>query len=345
MNFTLFQQIFTRIDTATNTFVSTISGNVISAIMPVVTAGLTISFILYGLLVARGVVDQSLKDFFFKCFKIGIIVSIASAGGLYQSQIASAIQNTPNEFAVALLPASSNASQSQGNAAADLVDQAAGQGFTKAEDAFNKASVFHPGSAFAFVMFGVICVLATALLTAIGGAFILLAKVALALLAGLGPLFILGLLFKTTTRFFEAWCGQVLTYGLLVLLVSSVFGLMMNIFTGYMTNVQFDGTLNFAGTLGGCVILAVACILIVIQLPTIAGSLASGVGVGLWHELRIASGIGGGAASAAGAGFRGVVGTKGDDGNRSGGLVGAGKAVAGGISKAAGRFRGSGRAA
>ncbi|MBN9047724.1 MAG: type IV secretion system protein [Rhizobiales bacterium] len=336
--FHLFDQLFLSIDNATTSFVSTISSNVIATAMPVITAGLTLAFIFYGLLVARGVVDDSLRDFFFKCFKIGLIVSIASAGGLYQSQIASAIQKTPDEFATALLPASANASQAQGSAAASIVDNAARAGFAKAQEAWSKASIFHPGSAFAFVMFGTICVLATAALTGIGGAFILLAKVALALLAGLGPLFILALLFKATTRFFEAWCGQVLTYGLLVLLVSSVFGLMMHIFTGYVDGMAFDGVKNVAMQLGGCVILSLACIIIVIQLPTIAGSLANGVGIGLWHELRVAAGIGSKSAKAAGAGVR------------AGAAVGkaaysGGKAAAGAIGRAVGRFRGSNRQA
>lgn len=332
MDFNLFQQLFARIDTATATFASDVSGRAITAATPVITAGLTIMFIFYGLLVARGAVDASLKDFFWKCLKIGIIVSIATSGGLYQSSISQAIQKTPDEFAMALLP--DQASQAQGSAAANLVDKAAGEGFAKANEAFENSGVFTK-QGLAYVAFAVLCVLATALLTAIGGAFILLAKVALALLAALGPIFIFALLFKSTTRFFEAWCAQVATYGLLVVMVSSVFGLMMQIFTTYMSNVSFDGNLNFAGTLGGCLILAAACVLIVIQIPSIAAGLANGVGVGLWHELRIASGIGSNAAGAA----RGAA--------VSGGkAVGRGAAAAGNaVSKAVGRFKGSGRAA
>jgi type IV secretion system protein VirB6 len=336
--FDLFAQLFHSIDSATSSFVTTISSNVITTAMPVITAGLTLTFIFYGLLVARGVVDDSLKDFFFKCFKIGIIVSIASAGGLYQSQIASAIQKTPDEFATALLPASAQASTAQGGEAASVVDNAAKTGFAKAEDAFDKASIFHPGSAFVFALFGLVCILATALLTAIGGAFILLAKVALALLAGLGPLFILALLFKSTARFFEAWCAQVLTYGLLVLMVSSVFGLMMQIFSGYMAGMAFDGVQNVAMELGGCVILSIACIIIVIQLPTIAGSLANGVGIGLWHEGRIALGIGSKSVKGAAGAVRGGVAA-------GKAAYGGGKAAAGAVGRAVGRFRGSNRQA
>lgn len=330
MEFNLFQQLFTRIDTATATFANDVSRRAITTAMPFITASLTLMFIFYGLLVARGGVDASIKDFVFKCLKIGIIVSIATSGGLYQSNIADAIQKTPDEFAMALLP--TQASQIVGSAAADLVDKAAGAGFAKANEAFANSGVFTK-QGLAYVAFGVLCVLATALLTAIGGAFILLTKVALALLAALGPIFILALLFKSTTRFFEAWCAQLVTYGLLVVMVSSVFGLMMQIFTTYMNNVTFDGNLNFAGTLGGCLILVAACVLTVIQIPTIAGGLANSVGVGLWHELRVASG------SAAGA----VLGAAGQ--SVIAGRAGiAGQAASFAANQALGLFRGSLRA-
>jgi type IV secretion system protein VirB6 len=105
-----------------------------------------------------------------------------------------------------------------------------------------------------------------------------------------------------------------------------------------MSNVNFDGTLNFAGTLGGCVILSIACILIVIQLPSIAAGLANGVGVGLWHELRIAAGIGSKSVGAARATAGGAA-----AGGRA--AYSGGKAAVGAIGRAVGRFRGSGRAA
>lgn len=184
-----------------------------------------------------------MKDFLWKCIKISMIVSVASAGGLYQSQIAGAIQTAPDQFASSLLPA--QAATAQGSTASALIDKAAGEGFSKAGEAFEKAGVFTK-EGLAYTAFGVLCLLSTALLTAIGGAFILLAKIMLGLLAALGPLFIFGLLFKGTVGFFERWVAHVLGFALLIVFVSSIFGLMMQMFTGYMTQVQFDGTLNFA---------------------------------------------------------------------------------------------------
>ncbi len=335
MDFNLFTALFGRIDAATTTFATEVSQRAITAATPVVTVGLTLSFILYGFLVSRGVIDHSLKDFFFRCLKIGIIVSIATSGGLYQTQIADAIQRVPDDLAAALLP--NSASQVQGSTAAGLVDKAAQAGFSKANQAFENSGIFTK-QGLAYVAFGALCVVATVVMTAIGGAFILLAKIALALLAALGPLFVFALLFKSLTRFFEAWCAQVVTYGLVMVMMSSVFGLMMQIFATYMSGITFDGNFNFAATVGGALILSVACGLILIQIPTIAGALAQGVGVGLWHELRIAAGIGAAAVSSA-------LGSPNAGGGRSGGLVGAGKAVGRGIGNAVGRFRGSGRAA
>jgi type IV secretion system protein VirB6 len=333
MNFNLFQALFARMDQVTMTFATDVSGRAITAATPVITAALTVMFIFYGLLMAQGKVEDSIRDFVFKCFKIGIIVSIGTTGGLYQTQIATAIQQTPNEFAMALLP--TQAGQTTGDAAANVVDQAAGEGFGKASEAFQNSGVFTK-QGLAYVAFAVLVTISTALLTGIGGAFILLAKVALALLAGVGPLFIFALLFRSTQRFFEVWCTQVLSYGLLVVMVSAVFGYMMQMFTTYMSGITFDGNLNFGATLGGCVILAVVSLFIVIQIPAIAAGLAGGVGVGLWNEMRIAAGIGSAASNA-------IRGSQNSDGSRSGGMIGAGKAMAGGAGKALGRFRGSGR--
>jgi type IV secretion system protein VirB6 len=331
MDFTLFTDLFQHIDTATSTFATDVSGRVITAAMPVISAGLTLSFIFYGFLVARGAVEHSVKDFIWKCLKISIIVSIASAGGIYQSQIASAIQTMPDQFATALLPASTTTTQ--GTQAATMIDQAAGQGFAKAGDAFNKAGIFSQAG-LSYTAFGVLCLLSTALLTAIGGAFILLAKIMLALLAALGPLFIFALLFKVTAGFFERWVGHVLGFSMLIVFVSAVFGLMIQMFTTYMQQVNFDNQLNFAGTIGGCVVLCVAFLFIIIKLPEYAAGMAGGLHAGLWQEARIAAGMG---RQAGGAGQAAVSG-----GVAAGAAgVGAGRAAGSAVRKAVARFKGS----
>ncbi len=329
MAFTLFAPLFEKVDTATQAFVSDISANAIATITPFVTLGLTLGFIAYAILIIRGAVDMPILDFLARSLRIGIVVSVALAGGLYQSQIASAIIELPNSLAVALIT-----DPTEGAGAASIIDVAAGKGFDAAGRAFKQSSFFSTDGLI-YGIFGIMIILATAVIVAIGGAFILLAKLALALLAGIGPLFIVALLWQPTSRFFEMWVGQVLNYVLLVVLFSAVFGLMMSIYGGYVEGVKFESGVNVAYTLGGAFILSGAMVMILMQLPGIAGALAGGVGLSYLHELRaMRSG-----ASSAGRAIYGR-GAKGADGSR-GAATGMAPAAMRGAQKAYGYFKGS----
>lgn len=331
MELHLFSQLFTRIDSITSTFVSSISSNAITQITPVVTAGLTVSFIFYGFLVARGTVDHSIMDYLFRCFKIAVIVSFAMAGGIYQSSIAEVITKAPDEFATALLPSASDA---QGTTAANLMDKAASEGLKKAADAYDKISILSPGQAFGLAFLAILIIVATALLTAVGASFLLVAKIALSVLAGLGPLFIFALIFKATQRFFEAWSAQIFTYFFMILLVSSVFGVMMQIFTSYVSGMELDGIMSQAASVGGCLILAIVTLTIFLQIPSIASSLGGGIGASVWNELQQAKGMGSSAVKTGQAALSGAKAI----GGAAQSLI---SKTSAGVSKAAGLFRGS----
>lgn len=334
MAFTLFEPLFAKVDTATNTFVTQISAQAIATITPFVTLGLTLGFIAYAIAIIRGAVDMPVLDFLGRSVRIGVITGVALAGGLYQSQIASALVDLPNALAVALIT-----NPAEGAGAASIIDVAAGKGFDAAARAFDQSSFFSTDGLL-YGIFGIIIILATAVVVAIGGAFILLAKVAMAILAGIGPVFIICFLWQPLARFFEQWTGQVLNYVLLVVLFSALFGLMMEIYGGYVEGVKFESGVNVAYSLGGAIILSIAMVLMLLQLPGIAGALAGGVGLSYLHELRA---LRSGASSVA----RGAkLNTAGKSLGRQAGRVGsyvAGKTaggIASGASKAYGYFKG-----
>ena len=197
MTFKVFQPLYDKIDETTALFVSDISTRCIAEITPVVTVALTLSFISYGLLIMRGAVSMPATEFLGKAFRIAIIVNIALAGGLYQSDIAGLIRTLPDDLATALI-----VNPNQGTTAASLIDEAAGAGFSCTSDAFNKAGLFS-FEGLTYCLIGVIILFMTVILVAVGGAYLLMAKVALSILAGLGPLFIVALIFPATARFFD----------------------------------------------------------------------------------------------------------------------------------------------
>ena len=116
---------------------------------------------------------------------------------------------------------------------------------------------------------------------------ILVAKVLLALLAALGPLFIAALLFDGTKRFFERWVAMVASYGLLIVLFACVFTFMLAIFGNYMNGVALDGNMNVAYGIGGALVLTLVSVAILKELH----HLAAGLGGGYVHPVRPFMGI------------------------------------------------------
>ena len=280
MSFQLFSDLFSKIDTLTTTFVTNTSSQSITAIAPVVSVGLTLSFIAYGWLIIRGAIDMPITDFMGKIIRISIITSIALTGGVYQTQIADAIRQTPDQLINALVIDSTKKS-----GAATAIDEAADRGFSLASKAFEHAGFFSKEGLIYCVM-GVIILMTTSIFVALGGAILILAKLILSILAGIGPFFILALLWRPTERFFEMWVAQVANYVLLGVLTTMIFGLMLSIYSAYMGDMKFDGVQNIAGTLGGAVVLSVAMIIILLQVPSLASALSGGMSLSYLQELR-----------------------------------------------------------
>jgi len=331
MAFSLFTPLFEKVDALTKTFVHDISSNAITMITPFVSIGLTLGFIAYALLIIRGAIEMPVMDFLGRSVRIGIITGIALGGGLYQSQIADMIIELPDSAATALITNGTDSATAPG-----LIDTAAGKGFDAASLAFKQSGWFS-ADGLLYGFFGILIIIATAILVAIGGAFILLAKIALALLAGLGPIFIIMLLWQALSRFFEIWMAQVVNYTVTVILFAALFGLCMSIYTGYVSDIKFDDTQNVAYTLGGTIILSAAMILIMLQLPSIAGAISGGVGIGYMWEMRALRGGIAGAGRGAASTLRTGKAAAGQARRAGSAAVAGGRSVAG---KAMGYFKG-----
>ncbi len=285
--FRLFTPLFNELDRVTVVFTRDVSSRVIAGITPVLSAGLTVWFITWGILLMRGAVEQPVREFLGKVIRTALIVSVALGAGLYQADVAEVIRTVPDELAAAVAGGEASLGfdvdpVGGGSRQAALIDLAAGRGLAKAEDAFEKGGLLTQ-QGIAFYTFGLLILLATVIMVGVGGALILVAKVMLALLAALGPLFIAALLFDSTKRFFERWIAMIATYGLLIVLFACVFTFMLAIFTNYMGGVNLDGNMNVAYGIGGALLLTIVSVAILIELH----HLAVGLGGGYAHRIRL----------------------------------------------------------
>ncbi|WP_455479327.1 type IV secretion system protein [Bartonella sp. B23] len=271
MSFGMFTQLCDVIDKATKTYVTDISSKTIVAITPFVSIGLAIAFITYGWLILRGAIDMPVSGFLSRCLRISIVTSIALTSGLYQNEIANLITEMPYDFSKALTNNSLNNAQLM-----NLLDSAATSGFQYASRLFEE-SVFFDANGYLYSLLGVLILLATSFVLAISGGFILLAKIAITLLVGLGPIFIIALLWQPTYRFFERWVAQILSYVIFFVLLATVFNMIITIFANYLKDLKIDYSQNVGYMFGGAFILSIISIMLLLKISGIANSLAKGI--------------------------------------------------------------------
>ncbi len=285
MHFTLFTDFFQKIDGATAHFVTEISARSISTVAPFVGIGLTLMFISFALLIMRGAVDMPLMEFLGKALRIGIITSIALSGGIYQSEIAEVLNKLPDDLAQSLIMDK----RAQPNGAAGLMDNAFLHTFSLAADALKSAATIKIGVALGYLAVGICIVLTGGILFGVGIALLVAIKVIMAILAGLGPIFIIALLFRPTERLFEAWTAQLMNYTFLMVIFSATFGFLMDIYGSFMSQIKLDGIANIAYCLGASVSLAIVTLVLLFQLPSLASSLAGGLSLSFRREGRSAT--------------------------------------------------------
>ena len=235
-------QVFTtlskEITTLTSTFTTEVMQNIAANITPVVIAGLVLYFTIYGVLILNQTIQQPLNDFLMEIFKISIITSIALTGGIYQDKIADIIINLPEDFAKTAF-----------NSADDtfaVADSLLTVGLQKSTELYKGASILADGG------FGKICIaliigLSTALLGGIGGGLLLMVKVNCTILAAIGPLFIVALLFKQTRQLFSNWLGEIIGYGIFSLMLTVIFVFILKLCDSYLTRIKSDDNM-FAAT-------------------------------------------------------------------------------------------------
>lgn len=271
-----YEDIFTKLNNALTTYVGDVSGNVISAISGVAYSMLMIYMMLWGWTMLRGMISEPITDGITRIVRLAVIVGIALNVGRYATYISTFLWNTPDAMASIV---ANGYSSSEGNVQfldglmSRLFDL--GSGFYEA--AFASSGMFPDfGRLIAAFLIWIAAIAATAY-----AAFLLaLSKMALAILLGIGPIFVLLLIFEGTKRFFEAWFGQALNYVFLVILTAGAIKLMMTIIVQYL-NVAAAGAMA-APEIEQAVPAIVLCLiaaLVMMQLPSIASALGGGAAI------------------------------------------------------------------
>lgn len=250
-------------------FAAGVSQSVVTAVLPVVAAALAVMIFFYGLSVVRGEVQNPLMMFIGKIFKHGVIVAVVSGYASGAINVIDLAWNLQDSF-TSVISGNSNAFAAIDDSHFKVVAFFAGA-MVFLIDSMNAGSFegyFLLAMIVLFILFGG-GVIALSLF------YIVLSKVGLALILGLGPFFIAGLAYQPTARFFETWLGAVLNFCML----AAVAALMIPWVTNAQTAVIASSNGNFIKDLVEFSIVSLVMFLLMLEVPRLVAGLMSGLDI------------------------------------------------------------------
>ena len=261
-------QVFEFIDgqfkTPLETFVSEGTSNIAEWVTGPLTAAVTLYVVLYGYLVLRGSVQDPVLEFAFRAMKLAIIVMLVKNAGEYQTYVTNVFFDIlPREIAQALNTGTTPS--------ASTFDSLLDKGQASATDIWSRAS--WPVDIVTGVG-GMMVIGVSFLVAGIGYVVSLYARLALAIVLAIGPIFIALAMFQSTRRFTEAWIGQLANFVILQVLVVAVGALLISCLDSTFTAIDAY-TDVLMRPIALCAI-GIAALYVFYQLPAIASALASG---------------------------------------------------------------------
>ncbi|SCW66243.1 type IV secretion system protein VirB6 [Rhizobium mongolense subsp. loessense] len=261
-------QVFSFVDgqfkSPLEAFISSGTANIAAWVSGPLTAALTLYVVLYGYLVLRGSVQEPILEFAFRAMKLAIIVMLVRNASEYQTYVTGLFfEALPKEISEAL---------SSGTApSASTFDSLLDKGQKGAQEIWARAS--WPVDIVTGIG-GMMVIGASFIVAAIGYIVSLYARLALAIVLAIGPIFIALAMFQPTRRFTESWIAQLANFVILQVLVVAIGSLLIT-----CVDTTFTAIESYSDVLMRPIALCAICLAalyVFYQLPGIASALAAG---------------------------------------------------------------------
>ena len=288
----VFGPAYAFVDGKLDAFLGEAASRAISEVAGPLRLALVLYVLLYGFAILRGAISEPVLDFAVRSVRLALIYLLATSPGYGDWVTQPLFHRLPDALAHAVAGGSSG---DAGTAFDDFLGRAGYLGDKIAQKA--TALDWLP-----WLVSGAVLVVG-ALASALGFGIVVLAKVALALLVALGPIFIACALFEATRRYFFGWLSQAVNYLVLFALMIAIFQLVLALVGDRWATIDGQDPV-----VGGLIFIALCLLgaIFFLQTPAIAAGIAGGASVGLADFGNAVSGrAGGGARTAAVGGDRG----------------------------------------
>ena len=264
----------TAVDLLLNNYVTAKSAAVSAAIAPVALIGVTIYVLLMGYAIMRGEAHDSLHTFLWRSAKIAFVGGLALSAGEFQADVVNLIQGIQGGLTQAM----------SGSATLGLlIDNVEAPYIALQTALWNEAAPTGWAAIFpdvSLVFAAMLVALAQFVLFIIAFGMYLLAKVALALVLAVGPVFILCAMFPATQKFAESWLGQALNFAFLNVLIAASISMLTQFASDFAAQMVPQITaVNILSNVMALVMATCALCVVLLNLERLSSALAGGVAI------------------------------------------------------------------
>lgn len=264
----VFSNSYMFIDQQLGVFLNERLASVIAEVDGPLRAATVLYIVLYGIAVTRGAIAEPMLDFCVRSIKLCIVVALSTTIAYREHITGPLFHGLPNSLATAI-------SGADVKDVGGSFDQFFSFGAVLAGKISNSAA---PLDVISHIIACVVFVV-TALAAALGFGVLIVAKVALALLVALGPIFIASSLFEASRRFFFGWLSQGVNYVVLFALMVTIFQLVLGLVKAQWPAIDGDQNYKVAGMVFSALCLLGA--IFFLQVPGIAAGIAGGASTGV----------------------------------------------------------------
>ena len=229
----MFESLLDATDAAIGAFIFDAWGNFIAIAGDWVTAMMILYVVVTGYMMLIGRFGSTFSDWFVRVLKLSIVFIFVTNVDLLARVLLELFTNVPEAVASEIVGV---ASRDEGgiNASIGLVWQ---QGLTATQNIFQEASL----TSWSPVLFALLILVVTILAVVYITFLVMLSKLAIAVLLGVGPFFILLYLFESTKSIFEGWVRQLLSFALIPVFLYGLLALVISI-VQVMSNQMLEAT-------------------------------------------------------------------------------------------------------
>lgn len=226
----IFQFIGTSITNGMDAYVNSTVPAVIGKITATAVLATTVYYSYIGYLTMLGRIPGSISHIMISAAKFAIIATFALSAGFYLQYVAGGVRDLETGLTQAFAGQQGTAPE---NVYA-MVDESVRQGWTLSGELWESAGnrgMTEMGMMFGEYLNAIIIAVATMIIAIPGGAMIVVAKTLMELLLGIGPLFIMCLMWSPTRGFFDRWFGSIMTTVLTIALIGAVLAFALKMFS------------------------------------------------------------------------------------------------------------------